>query len=94
MDNVDALRAELLAEIDRAGDTEALEQVRIAALGKKGRITERMKALGGLDPEARKAAGLALNAVKDAVAEALESRRAGLADAALDARLARERVDV
>ena len=68
--------------------------MRIAALGKKGRITERMKALGGLDPEARKAAGLALNAVKDAVAEALESRRAGLADAALDARLARERVDV
>jgi len=94
MDNVDALRGELLAEVEAAGDLDALEQVRIAALGKKGRITERMKALGGLDPESRKAAGLALNAVKDAVAEALESRRASLGDAALDARLARERIDV
>jgi len=94
MDNVDALRAELLAEVAQAGDLEALEQVRITALGKKGRITERMKTLGGLDPEARRAAGQALNAVKDAVSEALEARKASLADAALDTRLAAERVDV
>ena len=94
MDNVDALRAELLAEVAQAGDLEALEQVRITALGKKGRITERMKTLGGLDPEARRAAGQALNAVKDAVSEALEARRASLGDAALDARLAAERIDV
>ncbi len=94
MDNVDALRAELLAEVAQAGDLEALEQVRITALGKKGRITERMKTLGGLDPEARRAAGQALNAVKDAVSEALEARKASLGDAALDARLAAERIDV
>ena len=94
MDNVDALRAELLAEVEQAGDLEALEQVRIGTLGKKGRITDRMKTLGGLDPEARKAAGQALNAVKDAVTEAIEARRTALAGAALDARLARERIDV
>jgi phenylalanyl-tRNA synthetase alpha chain len=94
MDNVDALRAELLAEVEQAGDLEALEQVRIGTLGKKGRITERMKTLGGLDPDARRAAGQALNAVKDAVTAAIETRRAALADAALDARLARERIDV
>ena len=67
MDHVDALRTELLAEVEQAGTLDALEQVRITALGKKGRITERMKTLGGLDPEARKTAGHALNAVKDAV---------------------------
>ena len=67
MDHVDALRTELLAEVEQAGTLDALEQVRITALGKKGRITERMKTLGGLDPEARKTAGQALNAVKDAV---------------------------
>lgn len=50
MDNVDALRAELLAEVEQAGDLESLEQVRISTLGKKGRITERMKTLGALDP--------------------------------------------
>ncbi|MEQ8816811.1 MAG: phenylalanine--tRNA ligase subunit alpha [Thalassobaculum sp.] len=94
MDNVDALRAELLAEVAQAGDLEALEQVRITALGKKGRITERMKTLGGLDPDARRTAGQALNAVKDAVSEALEARKASLGDAALDARLAAERIDV
>ena len=94
MDNVDALRAELLAEVAQAGDLEALEQVRITALGKKGRITERMKTLGGLNPDARRAAGQALNAVKDAVSEALEARKASLGDAALDARLAAERIDV
>ncbi|MEQ8394044.1 phenylalanine--tRNA ligase subunit alpha [Thalassobaculum sp.] len=94
MDNVDALRAELLTEVEQAGTLEALEQVRITALGKKGRITERMKALGGLDPEARRAAGQTLNAVKDAVSDALEGRRAALGDAALNARLARERIDV
>ncbi|EDP65463.1 Phenylalanyl-tRNA synthetase, alpha subunit [alpha proteobacterium BAL199] len=94
MDNVDALRAELLAEVEQAGTLDALEQVRITALGKKGRITERMKALGGLDPDARRAAGQTLNAVKDAVSEALEDRRAALGDAALNARLARERIDV
>lgn len=94
MDNVDALRAELLAEVEQAGDLQALEQVRITALGKKGRITERMKTLGSLDPDARRAAGQALNAVKEAVTEALEIRRAGLGDAALDARLARERIDM
>jgi phenylalanyl-tRNA synthetase alpha chain len=80
--------------VEQAGDLEALEQVRIGTLGKKGRITERMKTLGGLDPDARRAAGQALYAVKDAVTAAIETRRAALADAALDARLGRERIDV
>ena len=94
MNDVETLRTELLAEVDGAENPDALEQVRIRALGKKGRLTERMKALGGLDPEARREAGQALNAVKDAVAEALDARKAALGDAALDARLAEERIDV
>jgi phenylalanyl-tRNA synthetase alpha chain len=94
MDNIETLQAELLAEVDGAGDLETLEQVRITALGKKGRITAEMKTLGKLDPETRKATGQALNQVKDAVAAALDSRKDTLAAAALDARLAAERVDV
>ncbi|MFX4220431.1 MAG: hypothetical protein ACMVO3_05290 [Thalassobaculum sp.] len=62
MTNVEALEAELLAEVERAGDLDALEQVRISALGKKGRLTAEMKTLGGLDPETRKETGQALNA--------------------------------
>lgn len=94
MANVEALEAELLAEVERADTLVALEQVRITALGKKGRITAEMKTLGGLDPETRKETGLALNRVKDAVASALDARKANLAASALDARLAAERVDV
>ena len=94
MDNVEALRAELLAEVERAGDLDALEQVRIAALGKKGRLTAEMKTLGQLDADARRAAGQALNEVKDAVGGALEARKVALSTAALDARLLEEKVDV
>lgn len=90
----DQLQAELLADVAAAGTLDALEAVRIAALGKKGRITAQMKTLGGLDAEARREAGQALNAVKDAVAAALEARKSALAEADLAARLAAERVDV
>ncbi len=91
---LDRLRAELLAAVDDAADLAALEEARVAALGKKGRLTGLMRQLGGLDPEARREAGAALNAVKDAVAVALDARRDALARAALADRLERERVDV
>jgi len=94
MESVDKLREELLAAVEAAGDLDALEQVRVAALGKKGRITDQMKGLGALDADRRRDAGQALNALKDAVAEALDARKAAMEGAALDARLAEERIDV
>jgi phenylalanyl-tRNA synthetase alpha chain len=94
MDKLEALLAEMMDAVRAAADLEALEQVRVAALGKKGRVTELMKTLGGMSPDERKAAGAALNRVKDQVAAALDARKADLAGAALDARLAAERIDV
>jgi phenylalanyl-tRNA synthetase alpha chain len=91
---MDDLKAELLAAVEAAADLAALDEIRVAALGKKGRITEAMKALGALAPDARKARGQALNEVKDAVAAAVETRRVTLARAALALRLEAERVDV
>ena len=91
---VEHLRAEVLREVDGALDLDALEAVRVKVLGRKGRITTEMKGLSRLDPDARRAAGQALNQVKDAVAEAIESRRLGLADAALAAKLLEDRLDV
>ena len=91
---LDTLKAELLAEIANAGDLTAIEAVRVAALGKKGRIAAEMAKLGKLPPEERKAFGAATNAVKDAVTESLEARRADLEAAALEERLANERADV
>jgi phenylalanyl-tRNA synthetase alpha chain len=94
MDDLDELKRTLLAEVEAADSLDALEQVRVSALGKKGRLTQQMKQLGSLDPEQRKATGQALNQIKEAVQEAIEQRRAVLAEAELQARLERERVDV
>jgi phenylalanyl-tRNA synthetase alpha chain len=92
--NLDLIRSELMDAVGAAGDLGALDAARVAALGKKGRITALMKGLGGLDPAARKAAGQALNVLKDEIAAAVEARKADLADAELEGRLATESVDV
>ena len=94
MKDLETLRNELMDAVNAAGDLDALEKARIAALGKKGRVTALMKSLGGMEPGERKRFGAALNAVKDEVAKALEARREDLADADLNARLMKEAVDV
>jgi phenylalanyl-tRNA synthetase alpha chain len=94
MTDADQIRADILKAVEGAETLDALEDVRVGALGRKGTLTEAMKGLGALAPEERRAAGQALNAAKDAVAAAIEARKETLASSALDARLATERVDV
>jgi len=89
-----ALKAEIEAAIAAAGSPEALEAVRVAELGRKGRITELVKSLGALPPEERPRAGQAYNALKREIEAAIAARRAALEAAALEARLAHERTDV
>jgi phenylalanyl-tRNA synthetase alpha chain len=91
---LDALKARWLGAIREAGDEAALEDVRVAALGKKGEVSLRMRELGRMSPEERQTAGPALNALKTELNAALAARRAGLADAALEARLEAEWLDV
>jgi phenylalanyl-tRNA synthetase alpha chain len=88
------LKDELLAAVAAAHDLAALDEARVSALGKKGRLTEQMKTLGALSPEARKERGAALNIIKNEVAAQIETRQKELAAAALRQRLERERVDV
>ncbi len=94
MDNPDQLRDEILKDVDAADSVDALEDIRVSVLGKKGRITDMMKGLGQMDPDVRKAAGQALNALKDEIAGALETKKTQLADADLDRRLMTEKIDV
>ncbi len=94
MEDLDQLQSDLVARVAEAADLASLDGLRVSALGKKGKITQRMKGLGGLDPEARKSAGQALNLVKNAVAEAIEARKGELEEAELEERLKAERVDV
>jgi phenylalanyl-tRNA synthetase alpha chain len=94
MADLAALKSDLLAAIEAAGDEAALESVRVAALGKKGSISELLKTLGGMSPAERKAQGPLINGLKDEIGAALAARKAALADAALETRLAGETVDV
>jgi phenylalanyl-tRNA synthetase alpha chain len=94
MEQLEGVRKKWLAAAVEAGSPEALDRVRVEALGKKGEITQLLKGLAGLDAEARREAGQRLNAVKESVAEAIEARKVALDELALDARLAGERVDV
>ena len=93
-DDIDRLRTELTAAIDAAEDEAALEAVRINALGKKGSISALLATLGAMAPEERKTAGPAINGLKLAIGGAIEAKAAGLKSAALDKRLASEKVDV
>ena len=94
MDEVESLKAELLAQVKEAADLGALEAVRVRALGRKGVVTQRMKGLADLDSEARRKAGQALNRLKVDIAAAIEARHGELAARALDDRLAEEAVDI
>src|SRR3982074_3624569 len=89
-----ALERVLTAEIAAAADLAAIERVRIAALGKKGRVPELMATLGSLPGDQRKAFGQAVNRLKTRISEALEGRMADRERGALTTRLASEKADV
>jgi phenylalanyl-tRNA synthetase alpha chain len=94
MSDLSALESTLLSDVAQAGDEAALEAVRIAALGKKGSVSELLKTLGSMSPDERKEKGPLINGLRDRVTAAIGERRTALKDAALDARLQAERVDV
>ncbi|WP_099826884.1 phenylalanine--tRNA ligase subunit alpha [Oceaniglobus indicus] len=91
---MDDLRQKFIDLIAGATDEATLEQVRLSAIGKKGEVALKMRELGRMTPEERQTVGPALNALKDEIASAIAARKAGLEDAALDARLKGEWLDV
>ncbi|MEM1430972.1 MAG: phenylalanine--tRNA ligase subunit alpha [Pseudomonadota bacterium] len=91
---MDDLRTKYIAAIADAADEAGLEDLRVAAIGKKGEISLKMRELGKMSPEERQEAGPRLNALKDEIASALAAKKAALADAALDERLRAEWLDV
>ena len=94
MSDIDALNADLLAAIGRADTLDALEAVRVAALGKSGSVTALLKTLGGMSPDARQIEGPRIQSLREAVTTAIAKRKGALDRAELDARLARETLDM
>jgi len=92
--NAAELKSDLISKIESANDLNALEEVRISALGKKGAITDLMKGLGKLAPDERKEQAIVFNDLKNEVANALEFRQTILKKAEMDKRLATETLDM
>lgn len=92
--SLDSLTSEALAAISAAPDLATLDQVRVQFTGKKSQLTELSKALGKLDPEARKSQGAALHQVREAINCALTTKQAALQQAELNAKLASETIDI
>jgi len=94
MTEIEVLENKLLGEIAAAADEAALETIRIAAVGKSGSVSALLKTLGAMAPEQRKERGPLINRLKEQVNAAISARKAELGNAALDARLNTETVDV
>jgi phenylalanyl-tRNA synthetase alpha chain len=89
-----ALLEEAGREVDAAADLRTLDLVRVKFLGKKGSLTAALKSLGGLAPDARPAAGAAINEAKQRIQSWIEAREGALKTDQLRRSLERERVDV
>src|SRR5712692_6717420 len=94
MTDIHAFETELTAAIAAANDEAALEAVRVAALGRNGSVSALLKTLGAMTPDERKEQGPRINGLKDRITAAIGARKDALKNAALDARLNTETVDV
>jgi phenylalanyl-tRNA synthetase alpha chain len=94
MTDLDQLKADLLAAIDAAAGLDALDAVRVHALGKQGTVTGLLKTLGGMSPEERQETGPRIHALREAIIEAIAARKTALESAALEAKLASETLDL
>ena len=94
MSETQALQAKLVGDIEAATDLDAIEALRVAALGKAGSVTGLLKTLGGMSPDERQVEGPKIHALREAVTEAIATRKAALEGAALDAKLADEKLDM
>ena len=94
MQNIEELVARATAEFAAITDGALLEQAKAQYLGKSGSLTELLKGLGKLPPEEKKTAGAAINQGKQAIEATLEARREFIRNAALEAQLKQEALDI
>ena len=93
-DQLDALEAEAAEAISSAADAEALEQLRVGLLGKKGRLSGVLGAMGKLPGDERPLVGQRANVLKSQVQTLLNERLQAVKQAAMQARIAAETLDV
>src|SRR5579875_145630 len=94
MSDLAALQADLSAAIDDAADLQALEAVRVSALGKQGSISALLKSLGAMSPEERRERGPQINGLRDAIQAEIAARREALEAEKLDTELKAQAQDL
>lgn len=94
MIDLDALGTDALGRIAAVGDLDSLDALRVEFLGKAGSISGLLKTLGAMSPEDRQTRGVAIQALRGGVTEALSARKAAFETEALAAKLAAETVDL
>ena len=94
MSDAKKLEAETLAAIEAADSLEALEQLRVTSLGKKGSVSALLKTLGAMSAEERQTNGPVFNQLRDLITQQLADKKAVLEKAALNARLVDETQDM
>ncbi|MGD1977218.1 MAG: phenylalanine--tRNA ligase subunit alpha [Gammaproteobacteria bacterium] len=94
MDNISALLDEGREAVQATESLEALDEIRVRYLGKKGALTQQLKQLGSLPAEERPAAGQAINKAKQDLQQSIEARRETLESLALEKKIASQIVDV
>ena len=94
MTDIATLQTELMAAIDSADTLDALEAVRISALGKQGSVSALLKTMGAMSPDERQTQGPIINGLRESVTAGLATKKVALETAELNRRLASECVDM
>ena len=89
-----AIRENFIEELKNVQDTNALEQLRIRVLGKKGELTSILRGMGQLSPEERPRMGQIVNETRAKLESAIESAQATLKEKEKALRFQRETIDV
>ena len=94
MTDIAAILEKFSAQITAADELRALDDIRVAALGKKGEVSMMMRGLGKMSPDEKKVMGPALNGLKNDLGALIDAKKETLENAALDAALASETMDM
>jgi len=93
-EQLENLEEETMEKISNTSDLDALNDIRVKTLGKKGPITEVLRGMKDLTPEDRPKVGSFANQVRDHLTQQIEEKRAKLEEEVLNQALAEESIDV
>ncbi len=94
MTDINTLKSEIIAGIEKASSLSEIEDIRVGALGKKGSITGLMKTIGALSIEEKKTFGAQVNILKEEIAALIDAKKEELETAEINRKIAVEKIDV